>query len=72
MGNCNEVFFRMETLQLYEIIRESGLSISTDTRKIDEGDIFFALKGDNFNGNSYASQALSKGAAYAVIDEKPP
>ena len=40
----------------------------TDTRKITENCIFFALKGDNFDGNKYASQALEKGAAYAVID----
>ena len=45
-------------------------SISTDTRKIKENDIFFALKGDNFNGNSYAVQALENGASYVIIDEK--
>lgn len=42
----------------------------TDTRKITENCIFFALKGDNFDGNKYASKALEKGAAYAVIDDK--
>ncbi|MGB3143450.1 MAG: UDP-N-acetylmuramoyl-tripeptide--D-alanyl-D-alanine ligase [Maribacter sp.] len=45
-------------------------NISTDTRKIKENDIFFALKGDNFNGNTYTRQALKKGASYVVIDEK--
>ncbi|WP_405383948.1 UDP-N-acetylmuramoyl-tripeptide--D-alanyl-D-alanine ligase [Maribacter sp. LLG6340-A2] len=45
-------------------------SVSTDTRKINEGDIFFALKGDNFNGNFYAEQALKQGASYAVVDEE--
>ena len=44
-------------------------SVSTDTRKIKEGDIFFALKGANFNGNMYAAQALDKGASMVVIDE---
>lgn len=44
-------------------------SVITDTRKIKEGDLFFALKGDNFNGNTYAQQAIDKGAKYAVIDE---
>jgi UDP-N-acetylmuramoyl-tripeptide--D-alanyl-D-alanine ligase len=44
-------------------------SIQTDSRKIKKGDIFFALKGDNFNGNSFAAKALEDGAAYAVIDE---
>ncbi|MEO2051503.1 MAG: UDP-N-acetylmuramoyl-tripeptide--D-alanyl-D-alanine ligase [Allomuricauda sp.] len=43
--------------------------ICTDTRKIAENSIFFALKGDNFNGNAFATEALDKGAAYAVIDE---
>ncbi len=43
--------------------------ISTDTRTIREGSLFFALKGANFNGNTYATEALKKGAAYAIIDE---
>jgi UDP-N-acetylmuramoyl-tripeptide--D-alanyl-D-alanine ligase len=43
--------------------------ISTDSRAITKGCIFFALKGDNFNGNEYAAQALEKGAAFAVVDE---
>ena len=45
-------------------------SISTDTRNISPNSIFFALKGDNFNGNLYAKEALSKGAAIAIVDEK--
>lgn len=43
--------------------------ISTDTRKIEKGSIFFALKGENFNGNEYALQALEKGAEYAVVEK---
>lgn len=43
--------------------------VSTDTRKIDSDCLFFALKGPNFNANEFAAEALSKGAAYAVIDE---
>ncbi|WP_319500895.1 UDP-N-acetylmuramoyl-tripeptide--D-alanyl-D-alanine ligase [uncultured Draconibacterium sp.] len=43
--------------------------VSTDSRKIENGCIFFALKGANFNGNKYAHDALKKGAAYAVVDE---
>lgn len=43
--------------------------VCTDTRKISKNCFFFALKGDNFNGNEYAAEALKKGAAYAVIDE---
>ncbi|WP_298488895.1 UDP-N-acetylmuramoyl-tripeptide--D-alanyl-D-alanine ligase [uncultured Maribacter sp.] len=44
--------------------------VSTDTRKISKNSIFFALKGDNFNGNAYAKEALSKGAFLAIVDEK--
>ena len=43
--------------------------ICTDTRKIAKDCIFFALKGDNFNGNVYAKQAVEQGAAFAVVDE---
>lgn len=45
-------------------------SVQTDTRQLKPNDIFFALKGPNFNGNKFAQQALNAGAAYAVIDEK--
>jgi len=45
-------------------------SISTDTRNINAGCMFFALKGENFNGNTFALEALKKGAQYAVIDEE--
>lgn len=53
---------------LYEIYRQHP-SVQTDTRKLKAGDIFFALKGPNFNGNAYAEQALVAGAACAVVDE---
>jgi UDP-N-acetylmuramoyl-tripeptide--D-alanyl-D-alanine ligase len=43
-------------------------SVQTDTRKLKEGDIFFALKGENFNGNSFAASAIASGASYAIID----
>lgn len=46
-------------------------TVSTDTRKIQPGSIFFALKGKNFNGNTFAAEALKLGAAMAVIDEPP-
>jgi UDP-N-acetylmuramoyl-tripeptide--D-alanyl-D-alanine ligase len=45
-------------------------NVSTDTRKINKNDIFFALKGGNFNGNEYALKAIKKGAAYVIVDEK--
>jgi UDP-N-acetylmuramoyl-tripeptide--D-alanyl-D-alanine ligase len=44
--------------------------VQTDTRKLKPGDIFFALKGPNFNGNAFAKQAIEQGATLAVIDEK--
>ncbi|NNK83444.1 MAG: UDP-N-acetylmuramoyl-tripeptide--D-alanyl-D-alanine ligase [Flavobacteriaceae bacterium] len=45
-------------------------SICTDTRKISKNCIYFALKGENFNGNAFAFEALEKGAKYAVIDDE--
>ena len=59
----------MTTEQLYKILKKHP-SVETDTRKLKPDDIFFALKGDNFNGNAFAKKALEGGAAYAVIDEK--
>jgi UDP-N-acetylmuramoyl-tripeptide--D-alanyl-D-alanine ligase len=44
--------------------------VSTDTRSIQKDNLFFALKGDNFNANLMASQALEKGAIAIVVDEK--
>jgi UDP-N-acetylmuramoyl-tripeptide--D-alanyl-D-alanine ligase len=44
-------------------------NIVTDSRKVQPGCLFFALKGERFNGNEFAAQALEKGAAYAIIDE---
>jgi len=44
--------------------------ISTDTRTIENGDLFFALKGPNFDGNKFAKSALEKGASYVVIDNE--
>ncbi|MBP9213791.1 MAG: UDP-N-acetylmuramoyl-tripeptide--D-alanyl-D-alanine ligase [Chitinophagaceae bacterium] len=58
----------MKIEQLYQLYLQYPF-IQTDTRKIKEGDIFFALKGPNFNGNLFARQALEKGAKYAVVDE---
>ncbi len=47
----------------------SSTGVSTDTRSINPGNVFFALKGHNFNGNLYAEKALQLGAKYAVVDE---
>jgi UDP-N-acetylmuramoyl-tripeptide--D-alanyl-D-alanine ligase len=54
--------------QLYQIYLQYP-AVQTDTRKLQPGDIFFALRGPNFNGNQYAQQALDAGAAYAVVDD---
>jgi UDP-N-acetylmuramoyl-tripeptide--D-alanyl-D-alanine ligase len=54
--------------QLHQLFLEFP-QVCTDTRKISPNCIFFALKGDNFNGNKYAAQALEKGASYAIVDE---
>ena len=54
--------------ELYSHYLENRL-ISTDSRQIEPGSLFFALKGDNFDCNKYAGAALDKGAAYAVIDD---
>ena len=56
---------------LYEIFKKSS-SIQTDTRKLKLGDIYFALKGPNFNGNLFALAALEAGASFAVVDENIP
>jgi UDP-N-acetylmuramoyl-tripeptide--D-alanyl-D-alanine ligase len=53
---------------LYNLFLQSS-EVSTDTRSIAEGNLFFCLKGENFNGNTFASQALEKGASFVVVDE---
>ena len=58
----------MNIEQLYSIY-EQHRSVQTDTRKLKANDIFFALKGGNFNGNEFAARALELGAAFAVVDE---
>lgn len=58
----------MHINSLYQLFLENP-SVETDSRKIKAGDIFFALKGPNFNGNQYARQALNDGAAYSIVDE---
>ena len=53
---------------LYPLFLKST-GISTDTRKINKGNIFFALKGPNFNGNQYAQKAFQNGASAVILDE---
>jgi len=58
----------MQIEQLYKLFLAHP-SVKTDTRKLKKNDLYFALKGPNFNGNLFAQQALDAGAAYAVVDE---
>jgi UDP-N-acetylmuramoyl-tripeptide--D-alanyl-D-alanine ligase len=58
----------MNIEEIYKIFQRFP-SIETDSRKLKKGDIFFALKGPNFNGNLFAKKALEAGAAYVVADE---
>lgn len=53
---------------LYQIYLECNNQVSTDSRNCPPKSLFFALKGDNFDGNKYADSALANGAAYAIID----
>ena len=52
----------MKTEELYKIYLQNP-TIQTDTRKLQKGDLFFALKGPSFNGNAFASKALDAGAS---------
>ena len=56
--------------EIYQAFLSCNQNITTDTRKISEGCIFFALKGPNFNGNKFASDAIKKGASFVVVDEE--
>ena len=58
----------MEIKDIYSLLK--GHRVTTDTRNITAGDIFFALKGENFDGNSFAAQAI-EGGAYMVIIDNP-
>lgn len=59
----------MELSELYKLYQQHPL-ITTDSRDCPEGSVFFALKGESFDGNRFAKAALEKGCAYAVIDER--
>jgi UDP-N-acetylmuramoyl-tripeptide--D-alanyl-D-alanine ligase len=59
----------MDLKSLYSLFLQSSC-ICTDTRKIEPNCLFFALRGDNFNGNMFALQALEKGAHYCIVDER--
>ena len=58
----------MDIASLYRIYQEHPV-VTTDSRKCPSGSMFFALRGDTFNGNQYAGQALEQGCAVAVVDD---
>lgn len=57
----------MTIVEIYSRFKECG-RVTTDSRGVKGGEIFFALKGENFDGNEYAAKALEAGASYAVVD----
>jgi len=61
---------KLESIEDLYSIYCAHSSVVTDTRKLKQGDLYFALKGPNFNGNVFAIAALEAGAAYAIVDEK--
>jgi len=59
----------MDISSIYQIFLNSN-KVCTDSRKIKDNDLFFSLKGPNFNGNKFAKTALENGANYAIVDQK--
>ncbi len=59
----------MELQSFYNLFVQCDFKFTTDSRAITDGCIFFALKGDHFNGNTFAMKALEQGAIFAVVDE---
>ncbi len=60
----------INTEELYELFINSNQNITTDTRKLENGSIFFALKGDNFNANLFAQNAIEEGCSFAIVDDE--
>lgn len=56
--------------ELYSLFMDCGQKITTDTRKIEKGSIFFALKGDQFDANAFVDQAIEQGCRYAITDHE--
>ena len=66
LGNYDNTI-NMQIIEIYKKFKECG-SVTTDSRTLKGGEMFFALKGENFDGNEYALKALEAGAAYAVVN----
>ena len=58
----------MEAKDLYSYFLKST-GVATDSRQIEEGTLFICLRGEHFNGNRFAEEALEKGASYVVVDD---
>lgn len=56
---------------LYELFKQHPF-VQTDSRKLRLGEMFFALSGKNFDGNTFAQEAIEKGASFAIIDKPLP
>lgn len=56
--------------ELYSLFMDCGQKITTDTRKIEKGSMFFALKGENFDANTFVGQAIEQGCRYAITDHQ--
>ena len=66
--NLNEKQEMTDLDTLYKIYSQCGYTVTTDSRHCPAGSLFFALKGDTFDGNAFAAKALEAGCAYAVVD----
>lgn len=62
----------MDIQELYRVYRDCSWRVTTDSRAISVGELFFALRGENFDGNDYAIAALEAGAAFAVVNDDAP
>jgi UDP-N-acetylmuramoyl-tripeptide--D-alanyl-D-alanine ligase len=60
----------ISTEELYSVYLEANQRICTDTRKLEKGSLFFALKGANFNANEFAKKAINEGCVLAVVDDE--
>jgi len=60
---------KIQIQELYDLFLRHP-NVSTDSRMIQEGDLFFALKGENFDGNTYALDAIHNGASFSIVDDE--
>ncbi len=56
--------------EIYKLLQKNNFSFTADSRMVKPGDVFFALKGDNFNGNDFLDDVVSHGASYIVCNDK--